>query len=1030
MADNIKKSIGGTTEVQDALDIVGSSLYGLSPGFIRKNEKLLDDTRRILSDKLANSRASGSTNSPIGAGKGSQVLEFVNVLTSAMRDDEKLEMLRDVKASNRYTQPSGSHILMDHDFSDSSVDRLNDSQAVDEILSEVQSHFALMPEYSKICEIIPELGKAVEVIVRDIINRDEFTHSFITNFYKDENETKKTNVETKVKDLLQEYDFESRVRRWLTVSEVAGVKPFSVLPQDDIVFMINDEIKRRKQMGVSNESLIPYDVKDLFSVENFLLKSPLNDMYQSYENYSLGIGMESTRELESVKKSIEANIDPFVSSIVTSDIVDDWESVCLEEFNDIWVEDKISKMHDERAFKESTESMNTFLKNVKEPKNRLKRESNIKKQIRDLVVAFDRSIEVIDPLKGHLYEGSKSVKNTFYKNKAHEIDKGIIENFYRQSDGIHGTTSKDTSRTISINGFSVDVGTDPIDPEQYKKSVHNRRAILTEYEPEHVVPISANGVHIGYYVVEYIRTSGDSFMMMKKDRGSFLDIIRRIGIGEDKALTKNSGTAGVDGNNPFSSGVFSPSTIMSPGMGSGGANNPYSKYGSSGKSSKKMDLIKTILVKTITKRLGDESLIDNGTFQSSLMNLVRDDILFRNNIRFTFIPESHMVYMSRELDSDGYPLSVFNGTLFSCYTYISSLISSLMLKVMKSNDTEVMEVNVGKSNEIGLTIGAISRNASTRNVSARTLFGGTDSIVRSVGSFNRRIVPVIDGQKLYDITQVEKANDVEIDDEFTERNLKSVIMKIGVPPTTLDMLSQDEYVASQTQHRLDYRNIIVDRGVNYSKFITKAIKLIVNYSDVSIPRLNTTGDDVVEKRKNVNEIDIDIKNIDFHFTPPKALTVTKISEEMTSASDLVDAIIKSYYGDESRDGKEWPVLLVTTRKLLMREFASSTDWARLDELILEARRTTPKIYLEMQKYALDTIDDGESSSMGGGDDGGDGGDGFGGDDMGMDFGDGDTGGGDDTGGDGDTGGDEAGVDDSSTSDKPAESGGDSSGSGF
>ena len=69
-------------------------------------------------------------------------------------------------------------------------------------------------------------------------------------------------------------------------------------------------------------------------------------------------------------------------------------------------------------------------------------------------------------------------------------------------------------------------------------------------------------------------------------------------------------------------------------------------------------------------------------------------------------------------------------------------------------------------------------------------------------------------------------NNVDIDDDFTDRIIKSIVLKIGIPPTSLDMLSQDEYVASQTQHRLDYRNLVVDRGVNYAKFITKLLNYL------------------------------------------------------------------------------------------------------------------------------------------------------------------------------------------------------------
>lgn len=987
---------GGGVEAQDAMDIMGANIYGISPEFMRKYGKILDDTRKVLTDKLSINRISdieGTTE----AGKGSQVIEFVKALTSGIRDEEKLELLRGVKKSSKYTQPSGSHTISD---TDDTIDKLSDGAAVDELLAEVQNHFSLMPEYSKIVDIIPELSKAVEMIVKDIINRDEFTQKYVTNFYKDEEDhTTRANVEDKIKELLEEYDFESKIRRWLLTAEVVGVKPFSILPQDDVVFMINKEIANRKNNGYSTENLIPTDIYDLISEESFLQKSPLKHIYDSYEGLSLKTISIEGDELLNIKKAHTIALNPFVDSVITPDIIDEWEEVCLEELQNSYYDNKIENIRDPKAIEKTTIAMESFLEEVRKPGSRVERSTRIKDQLNDLIVAFDRSIEVVDPMKGPVYQATRQLNNNLYSNGS--IDKSVVDNFYRIDDGNDVTPKDKVSKTINLNGFEIDINNAPIDGKEYAKAVRNRRAILTDYEPEHVVPISAGGTHIGYYVVEYIRTSGDNFMMLKKDRGSFLDIVRRIGVGEDSALTKNSGTTAVDSNNPFSSGVFSPSTIMAPVM-SGGPNMPFGKFGQGGSSSRKVELIKSILIKTITKRLGDEKLIENGTFQSSLMNLIRDDILFRNNVRFTFIPESHMVYMSRELDSDGYPLSIFNGTLFACYTYISSLISSLMMKVMKSSDVETMEVNIGKSKELGLTIGSISKNASTRNVSAKTLFGGTESIVRSVGNFKRIIIPVVDGEKLFDVTQVERANNVDIDDDFTDKMLKSVVMKIGVPPTSLDMLSQDEYVASQTQHRVDYRNLIVDRGVNYSKHVTKAIKLLVHYSDISIPTLGVNGsdgakDNIDDDKKKKTDIKIDITKIDFKFTPPKTLTVSKVSEELESISTLVDSIIKMYYGDDSRSGEEWPVLMLTTRKYLMKHLSSSTDWQNIDEVIDEAKRNAPKTFAELQKYDIAVIPtpnadtdaggggyDGGDDSGGGGDDFGGGGDegGFGGDEGG------------------------------------------------
>jgi len=1015
MAEKDKGPIKGDDAAKgptrDALDILTSSTYGISPDFLRDNDKLLEETRKTLSDRLTPStQKTGNT-------KGSNASQYVSLLTSTMQQEDKMTLLRDLKINESFTNPSGSHQITEDSHV---VDKLSDSNIIEEMVAGVRNHFALMPEYNKVCQIIPELDKAIWVIVKDIINRDEFSGTFVKNFYNELDENNKNTIEGKITDLLEEYNFEDKMRRYIRAAEVYGVKPFSVLPQDDVINMINEEIKKNKGLPHGVESL---NLASMFSEESYLKPSPIKGVSQAYIKKSLNL-LTSTESDDYVRMKADKSIETFTDSIISDDIIDEYSEVCIEELKSSFNTEKISILNGKDGtvkYKEALESYNAFMGKLEEPKHVFSKESSIKKHIKDIIVAFDRSIEVVDHRKTPLYQASKRLKpEGFYKTI--DDSKGAIDDFYRVGDGNELEGDDVKKKTFNLDNLEIDITDDFIDPKAYVKSVKNKRAIFTEYEPEHVIPISSGGVHIGYYVMEYERTKGDNFLLLKKDKGSFLDIIRRLGVGEDKALVANSGSSAVDSNNPFSSGAFSPSTIMAPILsGSGnGPNTPYNggQFGNSGQSDRKSELIRSILIKTIVKRLGDDSLIDNATFQSSLMNLIRDDIMFKNKVRFSFIPESHMVYMSRELDDNGFPLSILDGTLFSCYMYISSLISSLMIKVMKSSDTEVMEVNVGKSRELGLTVGMISQNASTRNVSARTLFGGTDNIVRSVGNFKRLIIPNINGEKLYEVTQIERVNNVDIDDDFTERTLKSIIMKIGVPPTTLDMMSQDEYVASQTQHRIDYRNLIVDRMVNYSKFITKAIKLLVHYSDVTIPTLklvNTGSADVQQSAgKGVkSEIEIDITKIEFKFPAPKNLTVTKITEELGNISTLAEDIVKMYYGDFSGDSKEWETLVGLTKRLLVKELSTSTDWATIDEVIERARLETPKWFNILKTYNKELVEDEESGEEGGDDygGGGDTGGDTGGDAGGGDFGGDDTGG--DAGGEegGDAGGDSEGGDD-------------------
>jgi len=965
---------------KDALDTIGASLYGLSPEFVRNEGKLIDNIRKTLSQKIESQN--GEKSNGVG-GDQSNVGEYVTIMTKLNTFREKRDLIDSIKNGAYYTNPSGSYEITDENRNNTSSDnQLMNIAAVEDIAGLYHAHFSLMPEYAKACQLIPELDKAVNTIVRDIINADEVTYRFLNNFYTDNDKDRQDEIEEKIKDLLDEYDLENKLRKWIKDAEVMGAKPVTVLPLDDVIVGLNRSIKD----GVIHDSST--EDEDIYVTESDMLKPnpiPVSTIKQYKKIQDIKNGTTtSTEDMEFAKSSrgkIERTVENFTRDIITPDLVDEYCRLCNEEWLDEIKYEKKKLAGDRNKY-------DTFVKSVEEFEKKLnsvdidEKYSSISKEMQDMVFFINSFIEVVDEKKAAKYQSLKYLRKKKFSSENDDeegYDDSVIRDFYGvKGRDVNFKSPTDTSRKVvdgeivdaKIQGVQVDMTEKPVNLQEFKKAFKNKRAILTEYDPEYVIPVTNDaGEHIGYFIMEYVRMNDENFSIIKKNRGSFLDILRRLGITEDKALVSGSSTMISDTMGPYNSGVYSPMTILSP-MSVSNVNGPLTPFGSgfnSRRLKQKNDLIKTIFVKTITKRLKKnlcEDLEKNGTFQSSLFNIIRDEMLFKNNVRFTFIPEDHVVYFSRDLDSQGFPLSVLDGTLFYIYLYITSTMSSIMAKVMKSSNSEVMEINVGIAKNINATIEQIQQFSSTRNVSSRSLFAGTDSIIRTIGAYKRMIVPVIDGEKLYDISSMEPVNDVEVDDEFTDKLLKSIIMKIGLPPTLMDMMSQDEYVASLTQHRIDYRNLILERGVRYGGFVTKLLRLIVNYSDINLQKEGMIQDGVTVVQQSAEVVDLD--KIEFKFAPPRSITINKLKDEIDQISPLVDELIKVRFGDQDPDGNEWPIIKNEVRKELIKYFSSSTDWAEIDDIIDMAKVNGVKTFSEMAKHSVPTTpgDEGDKKPEG------------------------------------------------------------------
>jgi len=966
--DDVKNRLDEDTMA--AMDTIGASLYGLSPQFIRDHGKMIDSVRKTLSQKIESANRQGKVGSD-----QSNVGEYVTIMTKLNTVREKRDMLDSIKNGSYYTNPSGSYEIGDDNGRNltSQDNQLMNVQTIEDIVAMFKNHFALMQEYMKACQLIPQLDKAIDTIVRDTINADEVTYTFLNNFYQDNDDKKATKIEEKIKELLNEYDLETKLWKWIKDAEVMGAKPVTVLPLDDVLVGVNRAIKEGVTHKTSTES-------QYIQESDMLIPNPINigtiRQYKRIQDIKQGL-TTSTEDMEFAKKtqeSIERKVEGFTEGIISPDLVDEYCRICNEDWADMVKMEKKKVANDRTKYDNLVRSVEDFEKKIANA-DADERYNAISKEMQELILYVNSFIEVVDEKKAAKYQSLRYLRKKKFSNEQ-EDEEGYKDNIIHDFYGVKGRDTSafnpmdETSHKMKdgdidkakIQGVDVDMSEKPVDIKEFKRHFKNKRAILTDHDPEYVIPVTNDaGEHIGYFILEYVRMNDENYSIVRKNRGSFLDILRKLGIGEDKALVAGTSTMAHDNMAPYSSGLYSPTTILSP-MTVNNVNGPLTSFGSgfnSRRLKQKNDLVKTIFVKTITKRLkknlGDD-LEKNGTFQSSLMNIIRDEMLFKNNVRFTFIPEDHMVYFNRTLDSQGYPLSVLDGTLFYIYVYLNSIMSSIMAKVMKSSNSEVMEINVGIAKNINATVEQIQQHASTRNVSSRTMFGGTDSIIRTVGAYKRMIVPVINGEKLYDISSLEAVNDVEIDDEFTDEILKSIIMKIGLPPTLMDMMSQDEYVASMTQHRIDYRNLIVQRGIRYGMYVTKLIRLIVNYSDMTVPK----EDNVVQSAATPENPDksfvdmIQLEKINFKFSPPRAITINKLKDEVDQISPLVDEIVKIQFGDQDPEGNEWPVVKNEIRRSLIRYFASSTDWSEIDDLIDEARLNGVRRFNEMAKYSIPT----------------------------------------------------------------------------
>jgi hypothetical protein len=992
-----KKPTESKQAVQQSMDVIQSMNYGFSRQFLNDEQETILRTSKILGDFHTSNNAM-NPNSKVNV-RNDMKDYFLKMISMGMNYVERKETKDTLSEKQNINHLSSGAILVGDDYTRTGIGGtsiVDNGAEIMQLISSVKSHFKLIPEYYKMIELIPELKAGTTMIVQDTLNVDKLTNKWIpTDFYKDIDLTDEQNNEVmkKMNDLWEEYKIEESMERRLYKSKVCGTNPTSVLPSTDIVEILNgyliDKIGHGAAASESLESIENHLNNYTFSEEEYFVKSPLDKARQDKE-------LLATITNEDDKLYATQSIEAKVSKYLDNDVIDDaiakeWIGLCMDDFaitmmnykDNVNMENKEEKAEYDKHF----HSFEAFVDQVKTSENDRSKLQLVKKHLHDIAMEMDKNIGFIEKRKLADYQTKKSIREKYYQTTdTIQSTKDFVEDFYK--------VNKDTKnydpygKKIELGGFEFDITDGLIDKEKFEAKCKTKRAIITEYDPQCVIPIAIGPIHMGYYVMDYERQlAGDGPEdSLLKDRGSLFDIIRRMGFDNDKAFMTNSGTLtsmNDSSTNPFGSPLFSPDyTNQNYGM-------QYSipmadRYRDIAGS--KNRVLKTILARIIAKKSGDDSLLKNGLFHSALMNLLKDEVLMKRKINFTFIPEPCMCYFGYKLDENGLPLSMYDGALMYGSAYITSIITSLVIKIMKSSNVETVEANIGQSMEAGLIMNSISKYASNKNVNAQNIFGGIDRAIRlACQQYKRNYIPIFSGERTYNLEQLEKGVDISPDDEYTGRLLDGLLMLGEIPGMFLDKYKEGETATGLILENEGYQNSIIRHqhidGPNISKFLWN----IVSMSDIEFT-FGLKGE--VKDVKEHYKIKKDCFN--FRLRQIDGVKIQKLNESIDKANQLIETLTTTIFATTDElynDDAEYKTIKHQFRLACLLKFISGDAWFNeIDKMVEQAKIQGVLEYAKNMIYGKPLIN-AEGKLHGGTDDSGSGlgGDEFGDDGMGGGF---------------------------------------------
>lgn len=963
--------------------LIAADSYNLTPNFFEKNKEVFEKINESVNSIVKSYGFNNKNNSDIV----NPLKNYNRVLFNTIDKRNLQDKLMNLKPSNL---DSGMSSISSEDTSNSLEEGIINS--FQKITSE---SFALMDEYRISCELIPELKRVIKLIVRDIINANEITKRSIHDVYSVAQDDTGTTTEdvneiNKLidKNITEKYHIEEKLEIWLYEALTTGAKPLLVVPYRDIIKQAlalsstqnkdgsyNTTSTNANNIAMSMEDFNSMGIEDLetYGYENidlFKLNKNLNSdkICKKHEITKMKYNYQSQEDIDEYTRSFES----FASDIIDDDMVDTIYENGIEEiqktyefeykkandqyklehgFEDVDETDKIFEVSNNiKDFLNNLGSSNEDGEKEESAEEKLKRrfeaeqkiKNNIKKRLSEFVCQIDSNIDIVD-------DGFSSLnltKNSFMKrmNKK-KINKNLVDGMYIE------------------DVETLDKLCDDFDGE----------VLIHELNPENCIPVSIGSQHIQYYIFETEAYEGATRSSSRKST-SFANIIASTGYGNDKAVINASNGVSLVPNDPALSSVFNPANFGNINMPLQG-NDVFENDGA------RIDIMKQIVYRTLAKRMCDPSLSENKSFTDAIMNLIRQGYIVNRQIKFTSVPATNVVYLAHDIDDKGLPHSILDGTLLQIYMYLAGIVSMTLNIVNKSSDKEKLEVNMGMSHQIGMTLMEIQKQLSTRNIHVKSFFNNIGSVLRNVATYARYSIPVVDGEKLYDISTVEKNADSPIDTDFIEKRLSSVLSSIPAPPAILNMMQEAEFSRSIVNQNLEYRNSINEKEYTFGKQISKLYRLIAIYTKLAIPvniEDKELQSDASNEETNSKLRKIDIKNINVRFVSPTYLNMVNMSETFTNIEPVIDSFTKYLFGEDADTALE-KHMIQRFKKECIKIFAGNIDLAYIEDIAKKIKDNPfeglsddikNKIVAKNSENLINGDDVGDSDNSGGSDSGG------------------------------------------------------------
>ena len=789
----------------------------------------------------------------------------------------------------------------------------------------------LVSEYRNIARLIPSVGRCADMKSRDILSVNEITKRAVCNIYipgsdVDDNisidpaDLHKDPINKTIEhDILDRYKVEEKFKRYFKTAFIEGAKPVAVFPFKDIMDMAYANIDKYKHNysefnaeaatngteGWNEDLMIKYHeidhrlVEPLTNIENIRKKVYDNSTESYHEEFNEDV--------------IRKYRDKVINRFLSKEDLDEYFTQGLEDAHDYLNKKENDEVYDiyGQNYLDSSSKIEETKQKYRDLHGKVKIDGSLsdhfKNQIFNAIQKIDANIDFYDQSEIAIGAAINNVRRLMqFSGGYHEDPKyGVIAYgasqksikklkedipFYDQ-DPIQkfNDTNKNDHKSVldDIDEFKTD---------EKMEAVLND-CLIKEYDAEDVIPIIISGKHVGYYAIETSPYTGNVESVNKRNC-NFTDIFINLGFQNDMMASPTPSNTGAFSNGVRGAPIGGAGPISdTPTLGVTG-NGSISMAGSLDLAGFDMlgnddaihrnNIMKKIIFNVLKQKIKYKDFDDNDSFSDTIMSLIRDGAIIQSKVKLIYIPEKYMCYFTPELDGNGIPQSFLKDCLYTCYERIAVDLNNIMTRLTRTGTKDKITINIGKAKSMGRSIRAIENALTTRQLNTESPFTSLSRVLKASSLTETIIVPVFDGEKLFEYEQLNQTNRVEPQDDLVQKLDNDIVTALKCPITITNPYQEEDFASMAASRNAEYRFDVIMCQKRFQIPSEKFVKLLIVGSGL-YDKLRKSSNSGAQEEGITTKFNL--KMIHLTFSPPEALNLQHSNDLFGTVSTYIDNII-------------------------------------------------------------------------------------------------------------------------------------------